>query len=319
MLNIVFMGTPDFAVESLKRIHEFHNIMAVVTTLDKPKGRGMKLQPTPVKEYALENNIKIYQPEKIKNNEEFIEKIKQLQPDVICVVSYGKILPKEILDIPKKGCVNVHPSLLPKYRGAAPIFWTVLNGDTTTAVTTMYMDIGMDSGDIILQKKVNVSINETSGELWNRLSVIGGELLVKTLEQIEKGTAPRIKQSDNYTLAPMLNKEMGHIDWENKTTLEIHNLIRGLNPIIGAYSFVENKKIKFWKSEIILNSELENFSTQLEKKPGTIVISNQNQGLYIRTKDGIIKILELQAENSKKMKVEDFLRGNTIERNIKLN
>ena len=175
MLNIVFMGTPDFAKESLKSIYEAgHNILGVVTNIDKPKGRGMKMMSSPVKEYALEKSLKIFQPEKVRNNIEFIDEIKKLNPDLICVVAYGKILPKELLDIPKMGCINVHGSLLPKYRGAAPIQWAVINGEQKTGITTMYMDIGMDTGDMILKKEVEIGENETTGELWNRLSKIGG-------------------------------------------------------------------------------------------------------------------------------------------------
>ena len=193
-MNILFMGTPDFAQESLKSLVESdYNIIGVVTNVDKPKGRGMKMLYTPVKEYALEKNIPVYQPEKVRNNTEFIEKIKELNPDVICVVAYGKILPKEILDIPKYGCINVHASLLPKYRGADPIQWAVLNGDKETGVTTMYMDIGMDTGDMILTEKTQIGEEETTGELWDRLSKIGGNLLVETLKQIEQGTVKRTK------------------------------------------------------------------------------------------------------------------------------
>ena len=209
MLNILFMGTPDFAEESLEAVYNAgHNILGVVTNIDKPKGRGMKMVASPVKEFAISKNIPVYQPEKVRNNTEFIEQIASLKPDVICVVAYGKILPKEILDIPRLGCINVHGSLLPKYRGAAPIQWAVLNGDKTTGITTMYMGEGMDTGDMILKQEVEIGDNETTGELWDRLSKIGSELLVKTLEQVEAGTAPREKQGDDFTLAPMLNKEM---------------------------------------------------------------------------------------------------------------
>ncbi len=218
-MNIVFMGTPDFARDSLQALVEAgHNILAVVTNPDKPSGRGMKLAMSPVKEYALTQKIaKIYQPEKIKNNTEFIEEIASLKPDVICVVAYGKILPKAILDIPTKGCINIHGSLLPQYRGAAPIQWAILNGDKVTGVTSMYMDVGMDTGDIILKEEVQIGENETTGELWNRLSKIGAKLLVETLTQIELNKAPRTKQPEDYTLAPMLNKQMAKINWEEKT------------------------------------------------------------------------------------------------------
>ena len=256
-MNILFMGTPDFARENLKAIYEAkHNIIGVVTNLDKPQGRGMKLQPSKVKEYALEKELKIYQPEKIKNNKEFVEEIRGLKPDVICVVAYGKLLPREILEIPSYGCINVHASLLPKYRGAAPIQWAVLNGEKETGVTTMYMDVGMDTGDIILREKIKIGEEETTGELWNRLAKKGGELLVKTLEQIEKGVAPREKQGENFTVAPMLSKKMAKIDWENQTAEEIKNLVRGLNPIMGAYTYLDDKKIKFWKVTVATEDEI---------------------------------------------------------------
>ncbi len=308
-MKIVFMGTPDFAQKSLEELYNSgYNIVGVVTNVDKPKGRGMKMIASPVKEYALEKNLNIYQPEKIKNNEEFVEELKKLQPDVICVVAYGKILPKEILDIPSKGCINLHGSLLPKYRGAAPIQWAVLNGDKVTGVTTMYMDVGMDTGDMILKEEVEIPEDETTGELWEKLSVIGAKLLVKTLKQVENGEAPRIPQGDDFSVAPMLNKEMSKINWNEKTAREIKNLVRALNPIMGTYSFINGKKIKFWKVDI---SELNEEFKKLEN--GTIVISNSKDGLYIKVKDGLIKVLEIQAENSKKMSIYDFLRGNSLE------
>lgn len=322
MLKIVFMGTPDFARDSLKSIYEAgHEIIGVVTNPDRPKGRGMKLVASPVKEYAESKQIKIYQPEKIRNNQEFIDEIKKLNPDVICVVAYGKILPKEILDIPRYGCVNVHGSLLPKYRGAAPIQWAILNGEKTTGITTMYMDIGMDTGDMILKREVEIGNDETTGELWDRLSKIGGELLVETLDKIEKGIAPRIKQGEDFSLAPMLNKDMARIDWQNKTAQEIKNLVRGLNPIMGAYTFAGGKKIKFWKVEIIKNEELlkifpelEEFSYRLKQMDsGTVLFSSDKKGLFIKAKEGIISVKEIQAENSKRMSICDFLRGNNIE------
>lgn len=308
-MKIVFMGTPDFAQKSLEELYNSgYNIVGVVTNVDKPKGRGMKMIASPVKEYALEKNLNIYQPEKIKNNEEFVEELKKLQPDVICVVAYGKILPKEILDIPSKGCINLHGSLLPKYRGAAPIQWAVLNGDKVTGVTTMYMDVGMDTGDMILKEEVEIPEDETTGELWEKLSVIGAKLLVKTLKQVENGEAPRIPQGDDFSVAPMLNKEMSKINWNEKTAREIKNLVRALNPIMGTYSFINGKKIKFWKVDI---SELNEEFKKLEN--GTIVFSNSKDGLYIKVKDGLIKVLEIQAENSKKMSIYDFLRGNSLE------
>ena len=310
-MKIVFMGTPDFAKESLEALYNAkYEILAVVTNPDRPKGRGMKMIASRVKEFALEKGIKIYQPEKVRNNEEFISEIKALKPDVICVVAYGKILPKEILEIPSKGCINVHGSLLPKYRGAAPIQWAVLNGDKKTGVTTMYMDVGMDTGDMILKQETQIGEDETTGELWERLSKIGGDLLVKTLKEIENKTAPRIQQGDDFTMAPMLDKSMAKIDWENKTALEIKNLVRGLNPIMGAYTFLNGKKIKFWKvdvaKDIFADGDMEFM------KNGTVIVSDKRDGIYIKTKDGILKVLEIQGENAKKMPIQDYLRGNQI-------
>lgn len=311
-MKIIFMGTPDFARDSLEAVYNAgYEIIGVVTNPDRPKGRGMKMIPSPVKEFALEKELKIYQPEKVKNNIEFIDEIKSLNPDVICVVAYGKILPEEILNIPKLGCINVHGSLLPKYRGAAPIQWAVLNGDKETGVTTMYMDKGMDTGDMILKEKVTIGEDETTGELWDRLSKIGGELLVKTLEQIEARTAPREKQGEDYTMAPMLNKDMAKIDWENKSAIEIKNLVRGLNPIMGAYTFWNGKKIKFWKVDIVKENEIMVDNLEILRN-GTVIVSNPKDGLYIKTKKGIIKVLEIQGENAKRMPIGDFLRGNNI-------
>ena len=316
-MKIIYMGTPDFAKESLEAIYNAgHEILAVVTNPDKPKGRGMKMMESPVKQYAVEKGLKIYQPEKVKNNTQFIEEMKELKPDVICVVAYGKILPKEILDIPSKGCINVHGSLLPKYRGAAPIQWAIINGEKTTGVTTMYMDIGMDTGDMILKKETAIGENETTGELWERLAKIGAELLVETLQKIEDGTAPRIPQGEQFTMAPMLNKEMSKIDWKNKSAEQIKNLVRGLNPIMGTYSYINEKKVKFWKVETA--KELPNNKNIENCENGTVIYSNSKDGLYIKAKDGIIKVIEIQGENAKRMNVNDFLRGNEILEGTKL-
>ena len=307
-MKIVFMGTPDFAEKSLEAVYNAgHEIVGIVTNPDRPKGRGMKLEASPVKKYAESKNLKIYQPEKIRKNEEFIEEIRKLQPDVICVVAYGKILPKEILEIPKLGCINVHGSLLPKYRGAAPIQWAVLNGDKATGVTTMYMYVGMDTGDIILKKETQIGDDETTGELWARLSKIGAALLVETLQKIEEGTAPRIPQGEEFSIAPMIDKEIAKIDWDNKTAIEIKNLVRGLNPIMGTYSFLNDRKIKFWKVDVVSDNSFEN------EKNGTVVKADSKDGLYIKAKDGLIKVIEIQGENAKKMSIQDFLRGNKIE------
>ena len=318
MLNVLFMGTPDFARESLESLYNAgYNIIGIVTNPDKPKGRGMKMIASPVKEFGLEKDIPVYQPLRVRNNESFIDEMKNLKPDVICVVAYGKILPKEILEIPKLGCINVHGSLLPKYRGAAPIQWAVINGEKQTGITTMYMDIGMDTGDMILKEVVDIGEDETTGELWDRLSKIGGKLLVNTLKLIESGNAPREKQGDDFTIAPMLNKEMAQINWNEKTALEIKNLVRGLNPIMGAYTFINGKKIKLWKVRVISNNEIVGAGLvpahELENaKFGDIVLANDKQGLFLKAKDAVIEAIEIQVEGSKKMNAKDYLRGHKL-------
>jgi len=218
----------------------------------------MKLIASPVKEYAIDKNLKVFQPEKIANNTEFKNEIKALKPDLVCVVAYGIILPKSFLKIPKLGCINLHPSMLPNYRGPAPIQWAILNGDKKTGVTIMYLDEGMDSGDIIIQQEVDIDKDETTGELWNRLSSIGAKLLLKVVRNIDDGKIERSKQGDNFTLAPMLNKEMSKIDWNIKSAIQIKNLVRGLNPIMGTYTFLNNKKVKFWKVDCLCVEEYEN-------------------------------------------------------------
>ena len=315
------MGTPDFALESLKALYEAkYDIIGVVTNIDKPKGRGMKMVASPVKEYAIEKNLQVYQPVKVRNNPEFLEAVKKLNPDLICVVAYGKILPQELLDIPKYGCVNVHGSLLPKYRGAAPIQWAVLNGDKKTGVTTMFMNAGMDTGDMILKEEVEIGEDETTGELWDRLKTIGANLLIKTVKEIENGPATRTKQLEEGTMAPMLSKEMAKIDWKNKTANDIKNLVRGLNPIMGAYTFLDGKKIKFWKVQTLTENELlekfqelEEYKYHLNKmQAGTVLFSDDKKGLFIKANGGILQVLEIQGENSKRMAVGDFLRGNPV-------
>ena len=333
-MRIVFMGTPDFAKVSLEGLYNSgHEILAVVTNPDKPKGRGMKLLASPVKEYALEKGFKIYQPIKVRKNEEFINEIKGLNPDVLVVVAYGKILPKEILEIPKYGAINVHGSLLPKYRGAAPIQWAVINGEAETGITTMFMDEGMDTGDMILKESTKIGEDETTGELWERMSYIGSKLLVQTLEKIDnikekdklsfeelKIKMGAEKQGEDFSVAPMLQKEIAKIDW-SKSGIEIKNLVRGLNPIIGAYSMLNGKKIKFWKVDLVTNNEIEmefpetkEYAERISKiENGTILFADKKKGIFVKTNDGAIALLELQGENSKKMDFKSFLNGNNVE------
>ena len=307
------MGTPDFAEESLRRLIDAgYEICGVVTNPDRPSGRGMKMMMSPVKELALENNLTVYQPEKIANNEDFKNEIRNLNPDIACVVAYGKILPKSFLKIPKLGCINVHGSLLPKYRGAAPIQWAVLNGDEVTGITTMHMDEKMDTGDMILKVETKIGEDETTGELWDRLKVIGADLLVETLKQIENGTAPRTVQTGEASIAPMLDKAMSKIDF-SKSAAEIKNLVRGLNPIMGGLVNYEGKKIKFWKVKILTEDEIKEFSLNLTGEAGTVLLADDKKGLFILTSDKkVLSVLEIQGENAKRMNISDFLRGNKI-------
>lgn len=305
-MNIVFMGTPDFAVESLKKIYESgHNILAVVSQPDKPSGRNMKIMPTPVKEYAESKNIKVYQPEKIRKDEELYETLKSLKPDVIVVVAFGQILPQKILDIPKYGSVNVHGSLLPKYRGAAPIQWAIISGEKVTGITTMYMDAGMDTGDMIQKAEVKIENDDNFGTLYEKMKIKGGELIVQTLEKIADGVAPRVKQPDDFTLAPMIEKTLGNIDWNNNSE-DIRNLVRGLNPTPGAYTNIEGQKIKIWRVEF---SNLEKTDEVL---PGMVIKANKKEGLLISTQDGILDIAEIQLPNSKRMLAKEYLNGHDI-------
>ena len=315
MLRIVFMGTPDFATVSLDRLNKSENeILAVISQPDRPKGRGMKLIPSSVKQYALENNLKVYTPEKIKLDTQIIDMLKNLNPDIIVVVAYGQILSKDILDIPKYGCINVHASLLPKYRGAAPIQWSIINGDKTTGVSIMQMDEGMDTGAVIQKQETPIGEDETTGELFERLSHIGADLLIDTLTLIEKHQTNTIPQGNHFTMAPMITKEMSQIDWEFLNSLEIKNLVRGLNPIMGAKAILNNNIYKFWKVSIVDNNKIDELTNEeLNKIPnGQIIHQSDKEGLFIKTKDGIISVLEIQGQNSKKMPIKDFLRGNKI-------
>ena len=304
-MNIVFMGTPYFALESLRAIfNSGHNVLAVVSQPDKQIGRGMKVMHTPTKEFAVEKNIPFFQPDKVKGNTEFIDQIKALKPDVIVVVAYGKILPQEILDIPKYGCINVHASLLPKYRGAAPIQWAIINGEEYTGVTTMKMDAGMDTGDILLSSQMKIEDNDTYGSLYEKLQKLGAKLLIETLECLVEGTIKPKKQSDDFTMAPMIFKENCKIDF-NKSAKEIVNLVRGVNPAPGAWMELNDNIYKVWNVEIA--KDVQNI-----QETGQIILEDSNRGLYISTHDGVLSILELQAPNMKRMSVNDFLRGHKI-------
>lgn len=249
-MNVVFMGTPEFAVPTLEKLIQFHHVAAAVTQPDKQKGRGKKLSFPPVKEAALKHGIPVLQPAKARD-EKFIEDLEHLAPDVIVVVAYGQILPERILNIPKYGCINVHGSLLPKYRGAGPIQWAVLNGERETGITTMYMEKGLDTGDMIDKAVIPLDKKETSGTLHDKLMALGADLLLETLEKLKDGTAVRIKQNDNESsYAPMLSKEMGKIEF-TKNAAEIEQWVRGLNPWPSAYTELGGKTLKIWDADVV--------------------------------------------------------------------
>lgn len=303
-MNIIFMGTPDFAVPTLnKLIKSKHNVIGVFSQPDKQKGRGHKMTFPPTKQIAVENGINVYQPTTFKN-EETIKLLKELNPDLIVVVAYGKILPKAVLDMPKHGCINVHASLLPQYRGAAPIQWSVLNGDKITGVTTMYMAQGIDTGDMILKSQVTISDNETASELHDRLSVLGAELLIETISKIEDGSLVRIIQDDAQSCyAPMLSKDMSKIDFNKKAEL-VHNQIRGLSQWPCAETLLHSKRLKVYKSEIA--------NIDFECKTGEIVDPKN----FIVGCEGntAVRFCEVQYENGKRMGGADFLRGHKVQK-----
>ena len=306
-MKAVFMGTPDFSVPVLDALVKAgHEVLAVVTQTDKPKGRGKEMQPTPVKEAALKHNIPVYQPLKVRE-EEFVEKLKEMNPEVIVVVAYGQVLPKSILDIPKYGCINVHASLLPKYRGAAPIQRVVLDGEKVTGVTTMYMEEGLDTGDMLLKEEITLDEKETYGSLHDRLKELGGPIAVKTLKALEGGTAVRIKQNDeeaNY--AKMIKKSMGKIDFNDEAVV-IERLIRGMNPWPSAYTSFNGKTLKIWGADVI--------EKEYDGVPGEIVEIDKDS-FVIKTGKGALKILSLQLEGKKRMDTDAFLRGVKIEKGV---
>ncbi len=305
-MKIVFMGTPDFAVPTLENIVKHgHEVLAVVTQPDKPKGRGNSMQCSPVKEVALAHNIPVYQPVRIKKDEEFIERLREMKPDAIVVIAFGQMLPQSVLDIPKYGCINVHGSLLPKYRGAAPIQWSLIDGEEETGVTTMMMDAGCDTGDMLLKATTKITKEDTGGSLFDRLATMGADLLIETLDACEKGTLTREKQGDSPTdYAKMLTKSFGLIDFE-KDAAYIERLIRGLNPWPSAYTHLAGKTLKIWKADVA--------EGEAEGKIGEIVEVGKDE-LIVKTGNGLLSIQELQLEGKKRMMVDAFLRGYTVEK-----
>lgn len=303
-MNVIFMGTPDFSVGTLEAlIQAGHKISLVVTQPDKPKGRGNAVQFPPVKEAALANGLEVYQPRRIRDKE-CVEHLRKYAADIMVVVAFGQILTKEILDMPKQGCINVHASLLPKYRGAAPIQWAVINGETVTGVTTMRMDEGIDTGDMILKEEVVLVQGETGGSLFERLAKTGAELCVRTLAAIQNETVVYTPQAhEQSTHTKMIKKQTGEIDW-NRPAAELERLIRGLNPWPSAYTRWSQKTLKIWKASV----EKENTG-----EAAGAVISAEKKEIRVQTGDGILVLEEIQLEGKKRMTAEAFLRGYAIE------
>ena len=304
-MRVVFMGTTDFAVGTLEAIIEAgHEVVGVVTQPDKPKGRGKTMQYTPVKEVALAHEIPVFQPVKVKE-ESAVEKIRAWKPDVMVVVAFGQILSKELLDLPKYGCINVHASLLPKYRGSAPIQWAIIDGEPESGVTTMQMDEGVDTGDMLEQVVVPLSADETGGSLFGKLAQEGAKLLVHTLEQVEAGSLQPVKQEHTKaTHAKMLDKQLGNIDF-SKPAVEIERLIRGLNPWPSAYTKLQGKTLKIWKAAVV--------ESESKGACGTIV-SVTKHDLFVQTGEGLLQLQEVQLEGKKRMDIDAFLRGITVEK-----
>ncbi len=300
-MKILFMGTPDFAVPCLEKlIKDGHNIVGVLTQPDKPQGRKMKLTPPPVKELALQNNLEVYQPESLKNDA-IKPLLEEKQPELIVVVAYGKILPKYVLDFPKYGCINVHGSLLPRWRGAAPIQWSIIAGDKTAGVTTMKMSEGLDTGDMLLKYETEIGQTETAGELFDRLALSGAELLHDTIEQIDS-IVPEVQDESKANYAHMLDKQMAQIDW-SKSNKEIDCLIRGLNPWPIALTTLNGERLK------VYSASLQNVSG----KAGEVLQADSKNGLLVACGEGAMLLNEIQAVGGKRMNAKDYLRGHKIE------
>lgn len=308
-MRVIFMGTPDFAVPSLEALLTKHEVVLVVTQPDKPKGRGKKMVPTPVKACALEHGIPVLQPEKVKEPE-FVEQLRSYEPDLIAVTAFGQILSEPILEIPKYGCINVHGSLLPKYRGAAPMQWSIIDGEKVTGITTMYMAKGLDSGDMLLKAEVEITDEDTFATIHDKMAVTGANLLLDTLDQLEAGTLERIPQDhDAATYAPMITKETGHIDW-SKNRQDIINLIRGLNPVPAAYTIYEEEVLKIFGAVIS--------DVQADGAANGEIVAVVKKGFVVKCGDGCLLITEVQARGGKRMMTDAYLRGHAMKEGILL-
>ena len=309
-MRIVFMGTPDFAVPCLDALLSAgHVIAGVITQPDRPKGRGHKLAPPPVKVLALEKGLPVFQPERIKHPE-FVATLKELAPEMIVVVAFGQLLSKDILTLPAYGCVNVHASLLPEYRGAAPIHWAVINGETETGVTIMYMDEGLDTGDMIMPARIPIDEDDTTGIVHDKLSALGARLLAEAVEKIADGTAGRVPQDDSQSsYAPLLTKEVELIPWE-KSARDVRNLIRGLNPWPGSYTYFNGKVLKIWTAGKW--AEGAGNPGQVVAAPGQVTAVLPKSGFVVQTGAGRIIITEVQLQGNRRMAAADFIHGHGI-------
>lgn len=306
-MKIVFMGTPEFAIPSLQKIFESnHDLIAVVTAPDKQRGRGREVTPTPVKEFALKNKIKVFTPEKL-SDQTFITEMQNMQPDLFVIVAF-RILPRAVFSIPRFGSFNLHGSLLPKYRGAAPIQWALIKGEKETGVTTFFLDEKIDTGNIILQEKIQIDDEDNFGTLHDKMMILGAELVLKTVKLINTGTFQLSKQDDSLaTPAPKITKEICKIDW-NKSAIEIHNLVRGLSPYPGAFFTYDEKIFKIFKTRVTENVEIKTAYSEIKIDSIHSVYQSKKE-LFIQTGNGLLQILEIQPEGRKKMSVEEFLRG----------
>ena len=307
-MNIVFMGTPDFAVPSLKKLIEKHNVMAILTQPDKPRGRGKKKAYSDVKQEGIKHDIPIYQPVKLKEDRELIEKLKEMKPDFMIVVAFGQLLTKEVLDIPKYGCINLHGSLLPMYRGAAPINWAIIKGEKVSGNTTMLMDVGLDTGDMLMKDEIEISEDMTAGELYDILKERGSDLLLETIDGIVNNTIVPEKQTDETFYAKMLDKKIAVISWDNSAE-EIHNLIRGLNPWPIAYTDYKEDRMKIFESEVL--------NEKTSKTPGTI-IEVSKKGMKVACKDSVLLVKKVQFPNKKPLTIAEYINGHEIEENVVL-
>lgn len=308
------MGTPEFAVPTLEALIAHHEVIAVVTQPDKPKGRGKAMACPPVKETAMAHDIPVYQPVRVRE-ESFVGTLRELQPDVIVVVAFGQILPESILNIPPYGCINVHASLLPRYRGAAPMQWAIINGEKETGITTMYMAKGLDTGDMIDTVVIPIDPKETGETLHDKLSAAGGKLILQTLEELEAGTAKRIPQDDaKSSYAGMLTRALGEIDW-TKSAVEIERLIRGLNSWPSAYTYLHGKTLKIWDADVAQSDARQEETALSKTAPGTVTAVKKDC-FYVQTGDGQLKVNEVQLQGKKRMSVQAFLLGNRIEKGL---